>query len=162
MKYVKGISLFFVYPACCFLIGLMAGFIVCENNRVSGLVRHESEIQGQDLLIEREEDGTYEPVRSADETTIRQEEIMPGQYVMNPNAIQEMPAAESDGEENGYFISIADDGCVIVYHGDRQTIFLTTDIKAEELPADVQADLEDWMYMVDEGMLYDFLENYTS
>ena len=138
MKYIKGISLFFVYPVCCFIVGLMSGFIIYEN-RDSKTVAENNEIQ-QNVVVEQEQSE---------------------EYVMNPNALQEIPGTESVGESNGYFITIAED-CVIVYHGDKETIFLTTDIRVAELPIDVQEDLKAWMYVADEGMLYDFLENYTS
>lgn len=138
MKYVKGISLFFVYPACCFIFGLMFGFIIYEN-RDSKEVAENNEVK-QNVVVEQEQSE---------------------EYVMNPNALQEIPGTEPAGESNGYFITIAED-CVIVYHGDKETIFLTTDIRAAELPKDVQEDLKAWMYVADEGMLYDFLENYTS
>lgn len=138
MKYVKGISLFFVYPACCFIFGLMFGFIIYEN-RDSKEVAENNEVK-QNVVVEQEQSE---------------------EYVMNPNALQEIPGTEPAGESNGYFITIAED-CVIVYHGDKETIFLTTDIRAAKLPKDVQEDLKAWMYVADEGMLYDFLENYTS
>ena len=159
MKYVKGISLFFVYPACCFIFGLMSGFIIYEN-RDSKAAAENNEIQ-HNVFVEQESSEEYESGGREDKTEDTQNESMSGQYVMNPNAIQEIPNTEVAGESKGYFITIAED-CVIVYHGDKETIFLTTDIRAAELPMDVQRDLEGWMYVADEGMLYDFLENYTS
>ncbi len=160
MKYVKGISLFFVYPACCFLLGMTMGCILYESRGLRTVIE-DPVIREQDVSINEQNGEEYEAGGRADTLTDRHDENLPGRYVMNPNALQEMPKTESEGEIEGYFITIADD-CVIVYHGDKETIFLTTDIKAEELPTDVQADLESWMYMEDEGMLYDFLENYTS
>ena len=159
MKYVKGISLFFVYPACCFIFGLMFGFIIYEN-RDSKAVAENNEVK-QNVVVEQEQSEEYESGRQEENPVDSQNESMPGQYVMNPNALQEIPGTEPVGESNGYFITIAED-CVIVYHGDKETIFLTTDIRAAKLPKDVQEDLKSWMYVADEGMLYDFLENYTS
>lgn len=159
MKYVKGISLFFVYPACCFIFGLMSGFIIYEN-RDSKAVAENNEIY-PNVVVGQEQSEEYDSSRKEEQSTDTQNESMSGQYVMNPNAIQEIPQTESTGNAEGYFITIAED-CVIVYHGDKETIFLTTDIRAAELPMDVQKDLEDWLYVADEGMLYDFLENYTS
>ena len=160
MKYVKGISLFFVYPACCFLIGLTTGCILYENRGLQS-VMEDPLIREQDVSIGEQNGEAYEAVGHTDALHGRQEETLPGQYVMNPNALPEMPRTETEEEIEGYYITIADD-CVIVYHGDKETVFLTTDIQAQELPADVQEDLKSWMYMENEGMLYDFLENYTS
>ena len=159
MKYVKGISLFFVYPACCFILGLLSGFIIYEN-RDSKAVAENNEIH-QNIVAEQEKSEEYDSGRQEENPVYIQNESMSGQYVMNPNALQEIPQTEPTEESEGYFITIAED-CVIVYHGDKETIFLTTDIRAAELPMDVQRDLEGWMYVADEGMLYDFLENYTS
>ncbi len=157
MKYVKSVSLFFVYPACCFILGLMTGSIVRENADADSLV-YESEVQENDFNRSAEKKEELEEAGRESVSQVRLEEIMQEQYVMNPNALQEI---EQEVDAPGYFITIRD-GNVIVYHGDRQTVFLSTDIRAEELPVDVQVDLETWMYMTDEGMLYDFLENYTS
>jgi len=159
MKYVKGISLFFVYPACCFLLGILTGYVIYKDPGI-GNVTENNKIQ-QNVFIEKGAKDDKGIVKQEAEQTEQPDESMSGQYVMNPNAIQEIPQTESIGESAGYFITIAED-CVIVYHGDKETIFLITDIRAAELPTDVQKDLEDWLYVADEGMLYDFLENYTS
>ena len=159
MKYVKSISLFFVYPACCFLLGLFMGNVFKAE--------YGTEIAFSEPQLRQEMTGNIDAEYRDDNTAehevnvkTNRKESLPGQYVMNHNAIQEM--IENDRTmENGYYMTLLE-GYVVVYHGDRQTIFLATDIKAEELPADVQADLNAWMYMDDEGMLYDFLENYTS
>ena len=159
MKYVKHISLFFVYPACCFLLGLFMGNLFQEENGVE-LAAGEPQIRqeiSENLYLKSSD---HNQTKEEDAVKANHTKDMSGQYVMNPNAIQEIDK-EMETSENGYYMTLQD-GCVVVYHGDRQTIFLSTDIKAEELPVDVQADLNAWMYMDDEGMLYDFLENYTS
>lgn len=143
MKYVKGISLFFVYPACCFLLGIMTGVLFHENA--------ESLSEPESILTE--------PANTED--LMKQENILPEQYVMNPNAVGEVSQTQLTHEKTGYYVTI-NESRIIVYHGDRETVFLSTDIKAEELPEDVQADLHAGMYLENEGMLYDFLENYTS
>lgn len=159
MKYVKGISLFFVYPACCFVLGIMTGYIIYENQKI-GTTTENNKIQ-QNVIVKEDVPDDNGIIAQELQQTKQEDESMTGQYVMNPNAVQEIPGTESVEEASGYFITIAED-CVIVYHGDKETVFLTTDIRAAELPIDVQEDLEDWLYVADEGMLYDFLENYTS
>ena len=159
MKYVKGISLFFVYPACCFLLGIMTGYIIYENRKI-GTITENNKIQ-QNVNVKEDVPDDNGKIGQEAQQSGQEDESMPGQYVMNPNAVQEIQDTESVGEVKGYFIAIAED-CVIVYHGDKETVFLTTDIRAAELPEDVQMDLENWLYVADEGMLYDFLENYTS
>jgi len=160
MKYVKGISLFFVYPACCFLLGITTGCILYENRGMQTVIEDPANKE-QDVLKDDKEGAENEAEGKAKDLYNPQIENLPDRYVMNPNALHEMLTEELEGDREGYYITIADNS-VIVYHGDKKTIFLTTDIQAQELPDDVQADLKSWMYMEDEGMLYDFLENYTS
>lgn len=143
MKYVKGISLFFVYPVCCFLLGIMTGILFHENT--------ENLSEPESILTEH----------ASSEELIKQEDILPEQYVMSPNAVGEVSLTQQAYEETGYYVTI-NENRIIVYHGDRETVFLSTDIKVQELPEDVQADLHAGMYLENEGMLYDFLENYTS
>lgn len=148
MKYVKSISLFFIYPTCCFLLGVMTGTLV-QSYEKSEIIINEPQMQAKET----------EELETVRET--KQEDTMPNQYVMSPSAIQQIPEVQQAVVESGYYIALQNN-YVVVFHSDRQTVFLSTDIKAEELPEDVQADLAVGMYMTDEGMLYDFLENYTS
>ncbi len=152
MKYVKSISLFFVYPLVCFMLGIwvgMAGTQFVQPDDISNI----SEIDKVSV------DGELSEVVYEDSEEIEPEITSLGQNVLNPSVIQE--ESEQTVLNEGYFVTLVND-YVTVYHSDRKTIFLFTDILAEELPADVQTDLKNGIHLPDEGKLYDFLENYTS
>ncbi len=51
---------------------------------------------------------------------------------------------------------------VVVYLEDMQTIYIETDIQLDSLPAHLQQNIIDMMWIRDEEELYSFLENYSS
>lgn len=136
MKYVKSISLFFVFPVCAFLAGILFGNRQTEQTQES-----------------------IEKPASLAEDFIKEE---PEEDVMNHDVVVNVyENHEPEEDREGYFLHVRE-GFVIVYHADEETVFLVTDIPYMELPEAVQTDLEAGIYVSDEGMLYDFLENYTS
>ncbi len=146
--------MFFVYPLSCFILGIFLGRGMPEY-KFSGSSEIEAELNKVSV---------QEPVIINDEPWLREknlqeEEVAPEQYVMNPSAIQQM---ESDAVlEKEYYVALLND-YVVVYHADRETIYLFTDIKVGELPEEIRVKLENGIPMMEEGALYDFLENYTS
>ena len=135
MKYVKSISLFFVFPVCAFLMGIWIGG--------------------------RQRPQVYESIENTASLTEEHVKEEPEEFVMNYDVVADVYENRELEIEEGYYL-YARDGCIIVYHADEETVFLVTDIPSVELPESVQSDLESGIYMSDEGMLYDFLENYTS
>ena len=61
----------------------------------------------------------------------------------------------------GYYICELH-GFVVVYLGNRTTIYELTEIPTDELPDDVAAEVKAGKYAASEGELYAFLENYSS
>lgn len=53
-------------------------------------------------------------------------------------------------------------GYVVVYCEDKSTIYEYTNILVEELPTEVQTELENWKQIEGIQQLYGFLENYSS
>ena len=51
---------------------------------------------------------------------------------------------------------------VSVYHGDRTTLYETTGISVDILPANLQEEIRAGKYVKSELELYSFLENYSS
>lgn len=138
MKYIKSISLFFVYPLCCFVLGVFTGNITQLNDEPELIQMEESNV-------------SYEVVEEVPES------------VMNNHALAQISVTtlETGEMQEGYYITIRE-GYVMVYASDKTTLFLATNIRTEELPADLKEELEAGMYVEDEGELYGFLENYTS
>ena len=138
MKYIKSISLFFVYPLCCFVLGVFTGNITKVNDEKE-LIRMEESIVSQEVVEEVPE------------------------TVMNNHALAQISVTtlETEARQEGYYITIHEE-YVMVYASDKTTLFLATNIRAQDLPADLKEELEAGMYVEDEGELYGFLENYTS
>lgn len=156
MKYVRWISLFFVYPAICFVLGVILGYAMPEYGYSGSeeLKLQINRVSAQGSPIINDEQDKVDVIEQQS-----QKEPFPHQQVINPSAIQQTEGEGNQGE--GYFVTLLNN-YVVVYHGDRATIFLFTDIKAEELPREIQINLENGISMENEGALYDFLENYTS
>lgn len=60
-----------------------------------------------------------------------------------------------------YYLAIHDD-MVIVYQNDKETIYEYTDILLSDLPTEVQEELKNGKFVLDDAELYDFLESYSS
>ena len=56
----------------------------------------------------------------------------------------------------------AQDGKLVVYKTNQNTIFMETSIEIDTLPDDIQSRIKDGIYFQTEGDLYDFLESYSS
>lgn len=70
---------------------------------------------------------------------------------------------EKKEEEPKYYYLAVLDNKVVVYQGDGQTVYMETDISAEDLPADILQELLTQKRVVNtEEDLYDFLESYSS
>ncbi len=60
-----------------------------------------------------------------------------------------------------YYI-LVEDHYLVVYLGDKKTLYMYTEIKLEELPQNIQQQVIDGMYMENEERLFSFLESYSS
>lgn len=54
------------------------------------------------------------------------------------------------------------DGTIVVYKADKQTVYINTTIKTENLPEDEQEKVKQGRYIQSIHELYDYLESYTS
>lgn len=70
---------------------------------------------------------------------------------------------EKEAPEKKYFYLAIQDNRVVVYLADGQTLYMETDIPAEDLPSDVLQELLTRRRIINtEEELYDFLESYSS
>lgn len=60
-----------------------------------------------------------------------------------------------------YYLKVVDNK-IVVYLSDMETVFLTTDLKLDEMPDTLQQDIIHVKCIPDLESLYDFLESYTS
>lgn len=63
--------------------------------------------------------------------------------------------------DDGFYLALVDYRVVVLFD-DKKTIYMTTDVSLHMLPAQLQEDLADMIYVENEKELYDFLEAYTS
>lgn len=69
--------------------------------------------------------------------------------------------APKESAEEYYYLAIMQNK-VVVYRADSKTIYMETDISADELPPEVQQELVQRRVVNTEEDLYDFLESYSS
>lgn len=62
---------------------------------------------------------------------------------------------------NGYYITVQDHE-VVVMLGDGESFYMNTGISYDDLPASVQTEVLQMLYLGDEEALYNFLESYSS
>ena len=63
--------------------------------------------------------------------------------------------------EQGYYLMVADH-LIVVYRGDRQTVYMNTDILLESLSDVLQAEIMQGKYLETEEEVFNFLETYSS
>lgn len=73
----------------------------------------------------------------------------------------EQRLADTKEIEECYYIKNTD-GYVTVYTNDKKTVYEYTSILVEELPQEIQEELEDGRKVKTIGEIYGFLENYSS
>ena len=74
---------------------------------------------------------------------------------------EETEYVETATEEGGYYL-VEENGVVSVYQADRTTLYETTGIYMDMLPAKLQEEIRAGKYVKSELELYSFLENYSS
>ena len=62
---------------------------------------------------------------------------------------------------SSFYLAVYDNE-VVVLLDDRETIYIETGIRLEELPAEQQEEIISMMWIEDEAELYDFLEAHSS
>lgn len=68
---------------------------------------------------------------------------------------------KQEEKEEFYYLAVRDNK-VVVYRADGKTVYMETDIRAEDLPAEVLQDLLQQRVVNTDEDLYDFLESYSS
>ena len=67
----------------------------------------------------------------------------------------------TEEENEGFYIMVADH-YITVYEGDKQTVYLNTDILLSNLNETLQSEIIQGKYIEDEQEIYHFLESYSS
>ena len=80
------------------------------------------------------------------------------------DAAEAVPSVETEGsarKEDTYCL-LEENGYVVVYLGDRETVYDYTSIEVASLPPGLQHEIKNGKYVGSIQMLYSFLENYSS
>lgn len=78
---------------------------------------------------------------------------------------ESLKVVEPEGEEKAGaegFVLLEDGGFVAVYMADRKTRYAATGILIQELPKELQAEIQEGKVLEGEEQLYNFLESYSS
>lgn len=67
----------------------------------------------------------------------------------------------TDAKVYSYYL-VEEDGHVYVYLNDKVTLYETTTIQVSSLPDDLQREISQGKFLLDDHELYNFLENYSS
>lgn len=62
---------------------------------------------------------------------------------------------------SSFYLAVYDNE-VLVYLEDKETVYIETDIRLDQLPEELQSDIINMLWIEDEETLYDFLEAYSS
>lgn len=65
-------------------------------------------------------------------------------------------------EEKMHYYIVSKDNKLVVYYDDLETVYITTDIRTDSLPENVQLEILQMKYFETEEELYNFLESYSS
>lgn len=60
------------------------------------------------------------------------------------------------------FVLCEEDGYIVVYYADKETVYADTDIQLAQLPAQLQGEIKEGKFIYSERELYNFLESYSS
>ncbi|MGN0425553.1 MAG: hypothetical protein ACI4FY_09575 [Acetatifactor sp.] len=160
MKFVKGISLFFVIPLLTMAVGFGAGILYEKENSNTGSPVVPGQLQPKPLTVQTEAEKSVSQLPEE----VSEEALM---VDVTGNIITEHE--ESDGEEapdlpqhvGGFYLGVYDNR-VVVLEANKETIYLETDIETESLPEEVKQLLISTLWVQDEEELYSYLETFSS
>jgi len=192
MKFLKSISLYFVYPFLCFCIGIFCGVKGFSFFYPGEITEQISPVTITQKCLSVDTEYCVESFNLTDGTTIQTTERLPRQYwgmdregflQALENYEEHPPLSEMEkGFVSLEVLSFAEDRVVVrkqyqkeqiyyvavkdhevvVYLSDRQTLFIQTGMQLERLPEDLQVKIIQCYEITGEENLYSFLENYTS
>lgn len=106
--------------------------------------------------------GYYFSVRQSEKRLAR-ELALEQEQLLAENDDQEPEVTESAvGAATCEYVLGEEEGYIIVYYADKETVYSNTDIRIEELPSGLQKEISGGKPVYSEGELYDFLESYSS
>ncbi len=139
--------------------------IIMESYDAAGdLIRREETMAGAEFVGNNRLDmlvyaGTYREQAPEQEEKDGLERMVLESY--SPDCVTFVKYYGEPKEEEGFLIGVKDNA-VIVYLADRSEVYEYTNIELWSLPAEIQYDLVEGIYVKNEQELFDFLQTYSS
>ncbi len=138
------------------LAGCMAAVILCGLAYYSGFLYSERQLmEEQEKLLARLR------TLSAEETDLEQEIQEKALEEEKEKAPAGSQSVSSEKEEFAYYL-VEENGKIVIYLGDRTTLYEYTDIDPQTIPEELLKEIRAGKGIEGERELYDFLENYSS
>lgn len=146
------------------IISANTEFVVQKFDTVNGLLNEESKSVPDKYIGMTREDLSNE-IRSLNQNPPLKDLEQGFQYMelysFSPYRVVIRKTYTEQEEEEGFFL-VNENHCVVVYQKDLQNVYLSTDIKVDELPETLQDEILHIKYVENEKELYNFLESYSS
>ena len=105
---------------------------------------------------------SYQRAKEQSEMKVAEETRTQDVTVTTPEPAPATVAADGQALKEDCYYLMEVNGYVVVYLSDKKTPYEYTDIKYDELPAEIRDEIRNGKYMEDAKTLYGFLENYSS
>lgn len=93
--------------------------------------------------------------------TAQSQEMKESEEKKEVQSKEELTVQESAAIANGYY-AVIEDGVLVVYRGDKKTLYLKTDVMQEEISKRNREELKTGVLLESQKELYDYLESCTS
>ena len=146
------------------IISANTEFVVQKFDTVNGLLNEESKSAPDKYIGMTREDLSNE-IRSWNQNPPLKDLEQGFQYMelysFSPQRVVIRKTYTAQEEEEGFYL-VNENHCVVVYQKDLQNVYLSTDIKVDELPDTLRDEILHIKYVENEKELYNFLESYSS
>lgn len=146
------------------IISANTEFVVQKFDTVNGLLNEESK-SAPDKYIGMTREDLANEIRTWNQNPPLKDLEQGFQYMelysFSPQRVVIRKTYTAQEEEEGFYL-VNENHCVVVYQKDLQNVYLSTDIKVDELPDTLRDEILHIKYVENEKELYNFLESYSS
>lgn len=160
MKFLKGISIFFVTGLLTLAVGFGAGILYERENSLGESSVVPGQLQPQPLTVQTKVEGEVSklPEEMSEEALMADAtEGILADYREDDEAGRD----DLSQQTGGFYLAVYDNR-VVVLEENKETIYLETDIEADSLPDEVKLLLISTLWVQNEEELYSYLETFSS
>lgn len=161
MKFVKGISIFFVIPLLTLTVGFGVGILYEKENSLGESPVVPGQLHPQPLAetkVEGEGEVSGPPEEESKEALMV--DVTEG-ILTDYREADEAGSDDLSQQTGGFYLAVYDNR-VVVLEENKETIYLETDIAADSLPDEVKLLLISTLWVQNEEELYSYLETFSS